>query len=261
VEPAASRSDADTGGQLYAAQILTRPVPATAPARGEQPPFTARLSTRSHVTLVRSPSSDVGPAPVHIPVTGHNLFLDLAADTPGDVTLEGLWAQVIGREPLAADGVSLALPRKPDLVLSADLEASARRAADSFEPLEIPHFEVVLDAVPALVRPARDADGRRVRPMPDGPLRVPAEAGTRVVLAAVTDDPDHVRWRLLSDVSQAGRTWSVTWDLSITARSGMVYYDPGADGPVSTPVQQLFPQHWTLRWRSGLRPAERGPSR
>ena len=242
---------------MYAAQILTRHVPmSTAPTAA---PFTANLSTRSHVTLVRSPGSDVGPAPVHIPVTGHNLFLDLAAGTGGEITLEGLWAQVTGRESVTADGVSMALPRQPDLVLSPDLEEPGRRATENFQPLEIPHYEVVLDAVPALVRPARDAYGRRVRRVPDMPLRVPAGASTRVILAAVTGAPELVHWRMLADVSQGGRIWSVTWDLAVTATSGMATYPAGGNGPVSTPVQQLFPQHCALRCRYGVRPVDPGP--
>ncbi|GAA3936476.1 hypothetical protein [Actinoplanes auranticolor] len=68
-----------------------------------------------------------------------------------------------------------------------------------------------------------------------------------MVLAALTADPALVRWRLLADVAQDGRTWSFAWDLSVTATSGMVYYEPGGHGPSNTPVQQLFPQHWTLR--------------
>ncbi|GAA3936480.1 hypothetical protein [Actinoplanes auranticolor] len=115
------------------------------------------LSTRSHITLVRSPSSETGPAPVHIPVTGHNVFLDLTAGPDSDITLDRLRAQVTRRESVTTDGVSPALPRQPDLVLSADLQEPARWAAAAFEPLEIPHYEVVLDADPAVVRTARDA--------------------------------------------------------------------------------------------------------
>ncbi|MEU8232302.1 hypothetical protein AB0C12_22190 [Actinoplanes sp. NPDC048967] len=244
MEPTGSRPPAETGGQFYAAQILTRPVAPTAPVAA---PFTAELSTRSHITLVRSPSSEVGPAPVHIPVTGHNVFLVLTAGPDRDITLDRLRAQVTGRESLTADGISVALPRQPDLVLSADLEEPGRRAAAAFEPLEIPHYEVVLDAVPALVRTARDAHGRPPRWVPDGPPLVPAGGRARVVLAALTSDPALVRWRLRADVTQDDRTWSFAWDLSVTATSGMVHYRPGGNGPIVTPVQELFPQHWTLR--------------
>ncbi|MGW4940439.1 hypothetical protein ACWEOZ_02465 [Actinoplanes sp. NPDC004185] len=242
--PTGSGPPDDPGVQLYAAQILTRPVAPTEPVAA---PFTVELSTRSHITLVRSPSSEVGPAPVHIPVTGHNVLLDLTAGPDSDITLDRLRARRTGRESLTADGVSLALPRQPDLVLSADLEEPGRRAVAAFEPLEVPHYEVVLDADPPLVRPARDAYGRPPRWVPDGPPLVPAGGSARVVLAALTGDPVLVRWRLLADVAQDGRTWTFAWDLSVTATSGMVHYEPGGDGPITTPVQELFPQHWTLR--------------
>ena len=252
--------DAGMSGAVYTAQIFTRPVARSAPpSTAGRLPFTAELSTRSHITIVRSPGSDVGPAPVHTPVTGHNLFLDLAADGADEVVLQGLWAQVVDRGPLEVNGVSMAMRRAPDIVYGADLEESARRGVANFEPLEIPQYEVILDATPALLRPARDPYGRRVRRTPDFPLRLAAGERTRLVLAAVTDDLAHVRWRLLADVSHAGRLWTVTWELALTGRSGLATFTPGADGPVTTPVQDLFPQHWVLRCRSGLCPLEPGP--
>ncbi|MET7419802.1 hypothetical protein [Dactylosporangium sp. NPDC005555] len=248
---------ASTGGQAWAAQILTRPVPRSLPAAGgEQPPFRAELSSRSHVTFVRSPGSDVGPRPVHTPLTGHNLFLDLDLDLGGSgvdgVTLRSLTADEIGTGPLLADGTSFAMPRSPDLILSPDLEPVAGRAVDAFEPLEIPQYEVLLlRGVPPQARPARDAYGRRLRPAPAG--------GTgRVVMAVVTDEPDVLHWRLIAEVSQGGRTWRLAWDLAVTARPVMRKFVPGGNGPVDVPVHERFPQHWVPRWPAASVPLPRG---
>jgi hypothetical protein len=200
--------------------------------------------------------------PVHVPVTGHNLILDVAAERRGDIALRGLWAQVIGREPLRADGISMALRRKPDLDLTGpDHQESSRLAMQNFEELEIPQYEVVLDVMPALVRPAMDQFGRRVRAAPGLPLPIPSGGRVRLVLAVVTADPNLVRWRLLADITHAGQVWPVTWDLTVTARSGITTDGPGWERPQATPIHEMFPNHWALRYHSGLSAAEPAATR
>lgn len=248
-----------SGGQVWAAQILTRPVPFSLPAGEGRPPFLAELSSRSHVTFVRSPGSDVGPTPLHTPLTGHNLFLDLTAHASSGIMLQSLTAEAIGVGPLLADGTSFALPRSPDYVLGADLEVVTRRAVAAYEPLEIPQYEVLLlHGVPAQVRPARDAYGRLLRPMPVQPLQVPPGESGRVVLAVVTDEPDVQHWRLSAEITQGGRSWRLAWDLDVTARPVSRKFVPGGNGPVPVPVHEHAPQHWVPRWPIGPAPVPRG---
>ncbi|MGI5182769.1 hypothetical protein ACQEVZ_41585 [Dactylosporangium sp. CA-152071] len=247
------------GGRAWAAQILDRPVRRTSPAAGaEQPPFLAEVVSRSHVTFVQSPGSDVGPVAVHVPVTGHNLFLDVTAEG-GPVVLRSLTAEVVGRGPLVAEGTSFATPRTPDLVLDPRLAPVAGRSVQAYEELEIPQHEVLLlGGAAAQVRPARDAYGRRLRPGPVWPLEVPAGAACRIVLAVVTDEPDLLRWRLHAVATQGGRTWQLEWDLRISARPVMRKFVPGGSGPIPVPVHERFPQHWQPRWPVGPAPLPRG---
>jgi Flp pilus assembly protein TadD len=164
------------------------------------------------------------------------------------VVVRDVKAEVIDRAALAVDGISRAYRRLPDFALSADLVQSYERSADSFRPLEIPHFEIHLDCAPVVMRPAWDSNGGPVREVRPFPLTVPASEEIRLVFAPITDDQRWVRWRFLANIECDGLTASPTWQLTVTAETKMAIFRPHAK-PEWASVRQFYPDHWQVRYR------------
>ncbi|WP_371650192.1 MULTISPECIES: tetratricopeptide repeat protein [unclassified Streptomyces] len=224
----------ESGSAMYAMQrpvrgVLTNGLP-------DNVPYTLKVTTRSHLAVIGPPGSGTGSEAVHIPLTGHNLVFSLTADGPCDVTLVRLEARATQHASIVADGISMAHRRVPDMVYSPDLLESIQRSVDAFEPLKRPDFEVRLDDGPATVRPVgEDA--------PSLPLTVPGGESATLVLAPVTESGAWVHWRLEAEIACDGRTHTPSWDLTVTATTGMSAYHPGG-GRTSTPAHELFPDHW-----------------
>lgn len=198
-----------------------------------------------------SPSSRVGPEPVHIPVTGHNIYVELAVTGTHDAMLHGFRAEVTERAPLDVDGVSITPYKMPDMILSQDLVEPNRRAVENFRPLEKPHDEVLLDVAPPLVRPALDEDSAEVRPPFPLPLVLHPCDGIRLVFAPVTEDRRHIRWRLSAVVECGGNVGSPSWELQVTAETTYKSFHPGGEEPGFVPVHGLAPQHWDVKYALG----------
>ncbi|PKV83899.1 tetratricopeptide repeat protein [Streptomyces sp. TLI_146] len=222
------------GAAVYAMQRPVRAVPAN--GLPDDVPYTVKVTTRTHLAVMGPPGSGPGGEAVHIPLTGHNLVFALTADEASDVTLVRLEARATRHAPLVADGISMAHRRMPDMVFSPDLLESIQRSVEAFEPLERPDFEVRLDDGPPAVAPVDDDT-------PSLPLTVSGGASLRLVLAPVTGSGYWVHWRLEAEIVCGGLTYSPSWDLSVTATSGTAAHHPGG-GRTSTPVHELFPDHW-----------------
>lgn len=205
--------------------------------------FGARVTGLSHVAVVLAPSSDIGPEPLHIPVTGYNLFLELAATGQEDVLLHALRAEVLRRSPLGPAGVAMVPQPGPAISFADDLAEARRRGLENYRPLEVPHVEVFLDETPPLVRQALRAGGEPARPEFALPLRVAAGTTERIVLAPITDDRGRVDWRLTADVSCGTFRTAGEWALLATAETTMRTFHPGGTEPDVTPVHELAP-HW-----------------
>ncbi|MFK8906036.1 tetratricopeptide repeat protein [Streptomyces sp. YS-3] len=239
-----------TGSAMYAMQRPVRDVPVT--GLPEDVPYTLRVTTRSHLAVIGPPGSGAGSEAVFIPLTGHNLVLSLTADGPSDVTLVRLEARVTQHASLVADGVSVAHRRVPDMVLSPDLLESVQRSVEAFEPLRRPDFEVLLDDGPAAVRPVDEG-------APALPLTVPGGGSATLVLAPVTGSGAWVHWRLDAAIERDGRTDNPSWELTVTATSGLSTHHPGGGAPTEASVQQFFPDHWDPAVRDGA-PGQEGLS-
>ncbi|WHM40261.1 tetratricopeptide repeat protein [Streptomyces sp. BPTC-684] len=232
---APARSAPDEGGSaMYAMQRPVRGVPTN--GLPDDVPYTLKVTTRSHLAVIGPPGSGTGSEAVHIPLTGHNLVFSLTADGPYEVTLVRLEARATRHASLVADGISMAHRRVPDMVYSPDLLESIQRSVEAFEPLKRPDFEVRLDDGPATVRPV----GEDAPPLP---LTVPGGESATLVLTPVTGSGAWVHWRLEAEIECEGRTHTPSWDLTVTATTGMVVHHPGG-GRTSTPVHELYPDHW-----------------
>lgn len=210
--------------------------------------FEIRVGGLSHVFAVLDPSTTVGPEPLHIPLTGYNVYVDLVASGDPDLVLHALRAEVTGRRPMKPSGVSIApQPGQQGISFAEDLSEARRRALENYQPMQVPDVEVFLDETPPLVRPALDAKGIPVVPDFGLPLRIAAGSAWRIVLAPHTADRGRVDWRLLADVTCGDQRATMSWDLMVTAETTMRTFHPGGTEPDFTPVHVLAP-HWRVAW-------------
>ncbi|MEW2119229.1 hypothetical protein AB0945_29380 [Streptomyces sp. NPDC005474] len=209
--------------------------------------FDIRVGGLSHVFAVLDPSTTVGPEPLQIPLTGHNVYVDLAATGDDDLVLRGLRAEVLGRSPLKPNGVSVVPQPGPTISYAEDLSESHRRALANYQPMQVPDAEVFLDESPPLVRPALDGQGLPVVPDYRLPLRIAAGTAWRLVLAPHTRDRGLVEWRLIADFTCGDFRAAIDWDLKVTAETTMRTFRPGGSEPDFTPVHVIAP-HWRVAW-------------
>ncbi|MFJ9643212.1 tetratricopeptide repeat protein [Streptomyces sp. NPDC101206] len=232
--PRARSADGPGTVALYELHLPVRPVPVhDLPA---DTPFAVRLSVHSQIVHLASPDLTGEPETVRIPLTGHNLLLELTSTGP-ELTLRALTAQTVRTTPFVRDGTASAQDRMPDLAYGADLVESFLRAVASYRPLRPPAYGFRLDA-PGPVGP--DPVGEGARPLP---LAVPAGGSRTLVCAPLTGSPDQVHWRLSAEIECAGRILHPRWDLRITANTGTAAYSPGG-GTESLHVRALHPDHW-----------------
>lgn len=187
--------------------------------------FGVEVHTRSHVTLTMSPGSGVGPEPVHVPLTGHNLSFTVRANESQALIIRAVRAEVVGQAPLVPDSAFMAHARMPDAVISPDLIESFERSVDAYLPLPAPHFEVLLDGDPATVRAVEDGLGF--------PMTVPAGQAVDVMFAPVTGNPNHLVWRLVAEIEVDGVRTTLTCPLTVTAWTAMARYASGGTAPTS----------------------------
>jgi hypothetical protein len=197
------------------------------------------ITTKSHISVFLNPSSEVGPVPLFIPASGHNLIFELIVNARSVVSLDEISAIVIARKPLCADGVSVQAQPGPSLVLSDDLAIAYQRSLARYSPLEIPHLEVLLDHEPPIVRPAIDTDGKNVRERVIFPIQVNGGGRVRLVLAPLTNNRELVDWELRVSVHCDGVQMTRVWDFKVTAETTFRSFVSDEQPPEFTPVQKL----------------------
>jgi hypothetical protein len=211
-------------GVFVAAKLTSRKraEPAVEPPASTAVPARARISVRSHLARVMSPSSARGPEAVPVPVSGHSLILEVQADPGAHAEITALRAEVTERLPLDAE--------------------SSQHTKDDV-PLETPQFEVLLDAVPPIVRPTLGEDGQPLHPDVTLPVVVPDDGRVlRLVLAPLTDSRELIHWRLSTELRHAGPN-TVSWDLLITGDTGWRTFVPGGEAPRITRPEEAS-DHW-----------------
>jgi hypothetical protein len=203
----------------------------------------ARVSGSSQILRVRNPSSEVGPEPVHIGVTGCSLLVELVACGMDTVVVEGVRAEIVSVDEVTFDGVAQTMSRMPDLNLAPpDADDMLRRSVRDYRPLAPPHLEVLLDQRPPLVRPARGSTQEPVA----FPVSLGPEEGLSLFVAPVTGDSRVTSWNLIVDYRAGDRRGSsIEWPQSVTGDVGFRTFSPDGTAPEPTPVSVLAPDHWT----------------
>jgi TPR repeat protein len=215
----------------YPLQHPVRTVAATeAPASF---PATVRLRTRTHLSIVVPPGPETGPTALHVPLTGHNVVLEIVADAGEEVVLERVRADHVTTSGTPSGGAGIAM-RELVPPFSADFVEPVLRAVSAYEPLAAPDFEI--DLATGEIREPAGFDRPRTP-------RVAAGESARFVFAPITDVTALVRYTLVAQVAVGGRTAVFSWELVVTAATSMVVVD--GPGPArSAPVHRFFPDHW-----------------
>lgn len=214
-------------------------------AKAEEDPGSAalrvRVSERSQIFRVRNPSSEVGPEPVHIGVTGCSLLVELVACGMDTVVVDGIRAEIISVDEVTLDGVAKTMPRMPDLNLAPDADDMIRRSVRHYRPLDPPHLEVLLDQRPPAVRPARGSTQEPVV----FPVSLPPEEALPLFVAPVTGDPRVTSWNLIVDYRVGERRGAIEWPQFVTGDVGFRTFSPGGTSAEPTSISVLAPDHWT----------------
>ncbi|GAA4420246.1 type VII secretion system-associated protein [Actinokineospora soli] len=211
---------------------MVRPV-RTIPATAGDASFPAALkaSTRTHLALVVAPGTAVGPTAVHVPLSGHNLLLTV--DAEDDVVLKHIGVGQVSRSTFAVDGASIIHPHfMPPF--SADFLDAVMRSIAAYSPLAAPDCEIDLDR-----RTVTFLDGAEATL----PLRIAARSTASIVIAPITDARDLVSWTLHAELTCAGRAGRFSWDMLVTAQTGLTVV-AGPNRDPDSRVHHLFPDHW-----------------
>lgn len=232
-------SGAGRGAREWIRSLFKRsastPAPASRPA-----PLAARVSCRSNVAQVRNPSSDVGPEPVTVPVTGCSVMVELVAPGLDTVAVTGIGAEVTTTTDVDFDGVQVAMARMPDLIGSDDLVESTQRSVASYQPLDPPHFVALLDQSPPIVQVAHDSP----QPPIELPLTLLPNDSVTFLVAPVTNDPRLMAWNLLIEWTVDSTRNTIRWPLSVTGDTGYRTALPNGENR-PTPIRNIAPDHWS----------------
>ncbi|MGW4271050.1 hypothetical protein ACWEGQ_01450 [Streptomyces seoulensis] len=217
--------------------------PSGAPAPDDGVRFATRVLGLAHISVRLLPSSEVGPEPLDIPCSGHNVYVDLMADGTVPVVLHALRAEVVSREEFRPDGVVIDPPPGPSVSFAEDLADARRRSLENYQPMLVPDHEILLDETPPLVRTAVGDTGRPLYPSSALPLTVPVGEGRRVVVAPYTEDRRLLTWRLTAEVTYASNRAEPAWTLRTTAETTMQVFTPGGTGGRFSPAHDVS-DHW-----------------
>jgi len=212
-----------------------------------------RINAYSHLTHIINPSSQVGPEPMEIPVTGHSMIAEMVCLGEFDYKIVGFRAEVIRQTSFQSDGTVIAMPPTPHRLslLPPEEEELARKAMESFIPLEIPHFEILLDKHPPIIRPALKAVGLPARPTPQLPFTLHPDEYRSFYLAPVTHSSDLTVWSLYVMWECEGkRQESPYGTFQVTGQTGWTLLTPKGE-PRPAPVGQVVaPDHWDIQYNS-----------
>src|SRR5439155_26759206 len=98
-----------------------------------------RISVSSHLTHYIDPSSEIGPEPILIPVTGCSMCVEIVCQRNFDFKILGFRAEVIQQTSFQSDGTLLAMPPNPKMprisFLSPEEDELVKKAEEAFIPL------------------------------------------------------------------------------------------------------------------------------
>jgi hypothetical protein len=190
-----------------------------------------RINGYTQLSHVVNPSSQTGPEPMKIPVTGFSIVAEMVCLDKIDYRILGFRAEVIRQTSFQSDGTMIG--GKPSL--------------------EIPHFEILLDKHPPIIRPALKADGQPARPTPQLPFTLHPNEYRKFFLAPVTHSPDLTVWSLYDIWEIEGeRHETPCGTFQVTGYTGWkIFHAQGGSSPA--PVgQAIAHEHWDIKYNSGF---------
>jgi hypothetical protein len=204
-----------------------------------------RINAFARLVHIMNPSSQVGPEPMEIPVTGYSMVAEMVCHGKVDYKIVGFRAEVRRQTSFQSDGIMIKSSPKPYAsVRYPGLEEATR--------FEIPQFEILLDKHPPLIRPALQADGLPARPTPQLPFTLHPSEYRRFFLAPVTHTPDLIVWSLYVTWEFEGkRSESPYGTFQVTGYTGWRTFTAQAE-PSPTPVNQVADDHWDIQYDSTL---------
>jgi hypothetical protein len=212
-----------------------------------------RIDVRSHLARLINPSSEIGPEPMLIPVTGYSMFAEMVCRGNIDFKILGFRAEVIQQTSFQSNGTMMARPPNPNRLsfLSPEEDELVRKAEETFIPLEIPHFEILLDKHPPIIRPALKADGLPARPTPQIPFTLHPNEYRSFFLAPVTHSPDLTVWSLYVIREFEGKLQeSLYGTFPVTGDTGWMEFSPHAE-PRPALANEVV-DHWDIQYNSTL---------
>lgn len=210
-----------------------------------------RINTYSHLSHILNPSSQTGPEPMQIPVTGHSLVAEMFGLGKIDLKIVGFKAEVLRQTSFQSDGTLIQVsPQSNGISLLPPEEAAAlQKAREAFTPLEIPHFEILLDKRPPIVRPALKADGQPARPTPPLPFTLHHREYRSFFLAPVTHSPDLTVWSLYAIWEIEGkRVESPYGTFQVTGYTGWWIYSQDGRRPAPVGQSAIADGHWDSQY-------------
>lgn len=210
--------------------------------------FTVAATLQTQVAHVIHPSSETGPEPVLIPVTGHRIVLDLICIGTAPATDLRIEAEVMGAASFTSDGLPVTVPGgNPSLILAKDLEASYKAAADGYFMLEPPDLVIILDFAPPAMLESAPEEGM-VGAGSAIPSQVRPGEPVRLVLSPVTHYLGRIDWRLtVTWIGPDAAERSSSWNLSVTGHTGTMIFRPHQD-PIPAPVGEVAADHVDVTW-------------
>ena len=213
-----------------------------------------RINAYSHLSHIINPSSQVGPEPMKIPVTGYSIVAEMVCFGKIDLMILGFRAEVIQQTSFQSDGTMIAMPPTPNRLsfLPPEEEELVQKAMKKFVPLEIPHFEILLDKYPPIIRPALKADGLPARPTPQLPFTLHPGEQRRFLLAPVTHSPELTVWSLYVIWEFEGKHQESPYGtFQVTGYTGWMEFSPHAE-PRPLPASKAAYDHWDVQYNSTL---------
>lgn len=194
-------------------------------------PFEVSFRMNASASTMFYPSTTIGPVELDYLLTGHELGVLVAATGSDEVQVFGFRAELTTRRTFSEEPVVGMVPRGR---------------------IQAPHFEVLLDANPPVIRRALTREGEPVRTGQDLPITVQPGSSVAIFLSPLTDDPRFTEWSLTAIVGTQEASYAHTLPVRTTAYSGWTVY-PSEGGQRDAPGSELaeLVGHWTAQRPAG----------
>ena len=84
------------------------------------------INEYTHLSHIINPSSQVGPEPIEIPVTGYSIVAEMVCRGKIDFKILGLRAEVIQQTSFQSDSITKAIPPTPNVLFGLPPEEEER---------------------------------------------------------------------------------------------------------------------------------------